>query len=64
MHSDSRMQRDAVKLLGPWGPSKQAGFEGSDLLQEVETGDVGTRECQKPRDGACRGGAEIWVSEI
>jgi len=37
-------QRDADKMLGPWGPNWQAGFEASELLQEVETGDVGTRE--------------------
>lgn len=49
MHSDSRMQRDADKMLGPWGPNWQAGFEASELLQEVETGDVGTREVRSPR---------------
>lgn len=31
-------------MLGPWGPSKQAGFEGLELLQEEEAGDVGPRE--------------------
>lgn len=64
------MQRDADKMFGPCGPSKQDGFEGLELLQEVETGDVGTREmlgletCEKPRDGICRGGAAIWESQV
>lgn len=41
MGPDSGMQRDTDKELGPWGSSKQTGFEGLKVLQKVETGMLG-----------------------
>ena len=42
----------------------QIGFEASELLQEVETGDVGTREVSEAQHSVFRSGAEIWESGV
>lgn len=54
------MQRYADKMLGPWDTNWQAGFEASELLQEVETGDVGTREVSEAQ-GQCLQG---WSRDL
>lgn len=42
-------------MLGPWGSSKQTRLEGLEVLQKVETGDVGMIEVSEARAQCLQG---------
>ena len=64
MSPDSRMQSDADKMLGPWGSNKHAGFEGLGLVQEVDTGNVRSREVSEAQEWGLQGWQKSGVAGL
>lgn len=47
--------RDTDKMLGSWSSSKHTRLEGLEVLQKVETGDVGTIEVSEAQAQCLQG---------
>lgn len=61
MYYNFRIQRDANKLLGPWG---WWDLEAWDSCRKWRLEMLGLERYQKSRVGVCRDRAEIWESEV